>query len=707
MRSIKKNLVALLILFEFLAYSQEEEGIYVDFRNQEISDIIYSIAEISGENVLIDETVIGKATFRFEDKDFESALERFVEFNQLYVEKEDGAYKVSKIQMKEGKEGKYELNAENVQIEAFLTVVSRKAAKTIVYDSLPKISVTIRTKEASLEDIINLAIVKLSGFGLERIADGYYVTKSSGNINKRNIDIFTLSEVEGKYSINIQKATFSNVIESLYYKDKSFNALLRVLLEQANCDSTEKDGIYYIYEIQKKDVVKKLKETKIIKPKYISTENVMAIMPNELNSSGFVKADKENNIIILTGSETEIKPIEEFVKKIDVPVEGRKYKSFYMENVEAKEVSVLIPKKLLFSEIIMLPSENGFVTQVTEESEKELSEFIKIIDRNKKNYAIKLKYIKSEELLKALPPSARKENIKVATDERIVFFTGSEKQYETFSKELLLIDKPKEQIKYQLLVVQRQKNEGYSRKASLGASDSYYENIETEENSGYSWSGLVSNIFNINFDIISNFGVQFAGTLNAELSEGKSRVLADTTINGISGETLTFSNTNTYRYRDIIVDTDGELYTSTTREISSGLSLSIDGWASGDGMVTVKVDAQISKQGSTETSSGSSQDTTNPPSTSEKKVSTNVRTKSGSPVVIGGLIQQEEDITEKKVPVLGSIPLLGRLFKSRTTSIAETEFVIYLVPFIEENKKSILKEEENLERLIKKYGKKE
>lgn len=727
MRSFKKNLVALLIVFQFWAYSQEVEGIYLDFRNQEISDIIYSIAEISGENVLLDETVTGKATFRFEDKDFESALKRFVENNQLYVEKEKGAYKVSKIQMKEGKEGKYELNAENVPIEAFLTVLSRKTAKTIVYDTLPKISVTIRTKEASLEDIINLAIVKVYGFVLERIADGYYITKSSGNINKRNIDIFTLTEEEGKYSINIQKATFSSVIEScfkkagkeysllgrpnvqlesLYYKDKSFNALLRVLLEQANCDSTEKDGIYYIYEIQKKDVVKKLKETKIIKPKYISTENVMAIMPNELNSSGFVKADKENNIIILTGSETEINPIEDFVKKIDVPVEGRKYKSFYMENVETKEVSGLIPKKLLFSEIIMLPSENGFVTQVTEESEKELSEFIKIIDRKKKNYAIKLKYIKSEELLKALPPSASKENIKVAADERIVFFTGSENQYETFSKELLLIDKPKEQIKYQLLVVQRQKNEGYSRKASLGASDSHYENIEAEDNSGYSWSGLVSNIFNINFDIISNFGVQFAGTLNAELSEGKSRVLADTTLNGISGESLTFSNTNTYRYRDIIVDTDGELYTSTTREISSGLSLSIEGWASGDGMVTVKVDAQISKQGSTETPSGSSADTTNPPSTSEKKVSTNVRTKSGTPVVIGGLIQQEEDITEKKVPILGSIPLLGRLFKSRTTNLAETEFVIYLVPFIEENKKLILTEEENLERLIKKYEKK-
>lgn len=726
MRSFKIIFVAELMFFSFLVYSQESEGIYLDFRNQEISDIIYSIAEICEKNVLIDESVIGKTTFRFEDKDFESALKRFAEHSQLYVEKEEGIYKVSKVQIKEITKGKYAVNTENVQIETFLSILSRKTNKTIVYDSLPKMEVTIREKEARIEDIINLSVVKLSGYVLERIADGFYITKSSGNINKRNIDIFTVSEEEGKYTINIQKATFSNVIETLfkkagkeysllakpnvqlenvYYKEKSFEVLLGLLLEQANCDCTEKEGIYYIYEIQKKDVVKKLKETKIIKLKNISTENLMALMPNELNSSSFVKVDKENNVLILTGSETEIKPIEEFVKKIDVKEEGRKYKSFYMENVEAKEVSGLIPKEMLVSEIIMLPLENGFVTQVTEESEKELSSFIEKIDRKKGNYAVRLKYIKSEELIKNLPPSAQKESITVSTNDSLVFFTGNEKEYEAFSKELMLIDKPKEQIKYQLLVVQRQKNEGYTRKTSFGANGSHYENAEIEENNGYSWSGLLSNIFNINFDIISNFGVQFAGTLNAELSEGKSRVLADTTLNGISGETLTFSNTNTYRYRDIIVDTDGELYTSTTREISSGLILSIDGWASGDGMVTVKVEAQISKQGSTENTTSSTTDTTNPPSTSEKKVSTNVRTKSGSPVVIGGLFQQEEDVTEKKVPLLGSIPILGRLFKSRTTSIAETEFVIYLVPFIEEEKKAILTEEENLERLIKKYGK--
>ena len=183
-------------------------------------------------------------------------------------------------------------------------------------------------------------------------------------------------------------------------------------------------------------------------------------------------------------------------------------------------------------------------------------------------------------------------------------------------------------------------------------------------------------------------------------------MLADTTINGISGESLSFSNTNTSRYRDIIVDTKGDLYTSTTREISSGLTVSINGWVSGDEMVTVKVDAQVSKQGSSDSSSsGKESDTMPPPSTSEKKVSTNVRTKSGEAVVIGGLFQQEEEVSEKRVPFLGKIPLIGFLFKKKVVSVAETEFVIYLVPFVEKAESEVLGEGENLERLKKKYGK--
>lgn len=702
-------------------FAQETgSSIYMDFRNQKISDIIYAVADVCGKSVIIDETVSGNATFRFEDKDFESALDRFAKHCQLYVEKNDGVYSITKVQINaNSNNGKLSINTENVQIEPFINMISRYTNRTILFDNLPNATVTIRIAEASLEDVLNLAIIKLPGFGLERIADGFYITKSAGAINKRNIDIFTMSEANGKFSCNIQKASFANVIETLFkkagkeysllskpnialenmtYKDKSFDELLSLILSQCNCDFSAEGSIYYIYEIQKKDVIKKFKETKIIKVKNISIETLASILPNELNAQGFIKQDKNSNSLILTGSPSEINPIEEFIRKVDVPLDDRNYKSFYLENTNAKDAVSLIPKALLLSDIIMLPSDNGFATQVTQESEAKLSEFITMLDSKKQSKAIRLKYIKSDELIKSLPTPISKESITETSEPTLVFFSGTEKQFEDFSKSLEEIDIPKQQIKYQLFVIQRQKTSGLNWGASLNIGN-------TSEDSGYSWSGAVSNIFNINFDIISKFGVQFAGSLNAELSEGKSRVLADTTLNGISGESLSFSNTNTTRYRDIIVDTKGDLYTSTTREISSGLTLSINGWASGDGMVTVKVDAQVSKQGNTESSANSNgTDTTPPPSTSEKKVSTNVRTKSGEPVVIGGLFQQEEEVSEKQVPWLGSIPLLGWLFKKKVMSMVETEFVIYLVPFVEKQDVQAISEEANLERLKKKYG---
>ncbi len=719
--SLKLFIKVIFIFLVISLYGQETESpIYMDFRNQKISDIIYSIADVCSKSVIIDETVTGNATFRFEDKSFESALNRFAEHSQLYIEKENGIYKISKVKISANANGNMSINTENVLIEPFLNMLSRYTNRTILFDNIPNTSITIRVTDASLEDVLNLTIVKLPGFALERIADGFYITRSSGSATSRNVDVFTMSEANGKFFCSIQKASFVNVIDTLFkkgkkeysilskpniqleninYSDKEFDELLSLILFQSNCDFSIDNNIYYIYEIQKKDVIKKFKETKIIKMYNISIESFVNLLPNELNASSFIKLDKNTNSVILTGSPAEITPIEDFIKKIDIAPIDSSFKSFYLENINVKDAVNSIPKSMLISEIMILPSGNGFITQVTQETEKRLIDFINILDGKKSSKAVKLKYIKSEDLIKALPPSVNKEYLTETNEPTLIFFTGTQQQYENFTKELKTIDQPKQQIKYQLLVIQRQKTEGVNWGTSLNAE-------KTSKDSGFTWTGMLSNIFNINFDIISEFGVQFAGSLNAELSEGKSRVLADTTLNGISGESLSFSNTNTYRYRDIIVDTKGDLYTSTTREITSGLTLSINGWVSGDEMITVKVDAQVSKQGNTDSAASSNKksvDTTVPPSTSEKKVSTNVRTKSGEPVVIGGLFQQEEDVSEKRVPVLGKIPLLGNLFKRRVVTMADTEFIIYLVPFLEKNSIEELSEDENLIRLQQKY----
>lgn len=703
------------LLFSSILHAQEK-SIFMDFRAQQISDIIYAVADVCGESVYVDETVTGTATFHFEDSSFEQALKRFADYCQLFIEKQDGVYNVTKVKIEKQENGLLNVNTENVNIEIFLNLLSRRTNSTILYDTLPNNNITLRVKEAKIEDILNLTVVKLPGFVLERIASGYYITKTNSSNAKRNVDVFSVSEIEGKFDLSIQKASLSNVIEVLfrkakkeytllfknniqlegiYYSEKDFDEVLKLILEQSNCDYSISNEVYYIFEVQRKDIIKNYKETKVFNLKHIDVENLMQLMPSEFNANSFIRINKLDNSIILTGSSLEVKPIEDFINKIDVPMEEKEYKRFELKNIAVKDALSVISKSLSGTIFYELMDSNSFVALVSEDKEKLITNLIDQIDIAKQSYEIKLNYIKSGELLNNLPPSVSKENIVETSNPNLIFFKGSEGLYKTFISELEKIDCPKQQIRYELLVIQRQKTNGINLGSNLSVGSS-------NEDAGYSWNGTLSNIFNINFDIISQFGLQFAGSLNAELSEGKSHVLADTTLNGISGETINFSNTNTYRYRDIIVDKGGDIYTSTTREIASGLVLNINGWVSGEDMVTVKIDAQVSKQGRTDQTSD---DTTNPPSTSEKKVSTNVRTRSGEPVVIGGLFQTETDIAVKKTPLLGSIPVAGYLFKKKTESVADTEFIIYLVPFVQKSEKEILSEEENLKRLESKYGK--
>src|SRR5690606_24183561 len=71
------------------------------------------------------------------------------------------------------------------------------------------------------------------------------------------------------------------------------------------------------------------------------------------------------------------------------------------------------------------------------------------------------------------------------------------------------------------------------------------------------------------------------------------------------------------------------------------------------------------------------------PPTSEKVISTHVRTQAGTPVIIGGLVQQEVSDGSSRTPGLGEIPGADLLFSSRLASQENTELVMYIVPYID------------------------
>jgi len=192
------------------------------------------------------------------------------------------------------------------------------------------------------------------------------------------------------------------------------------------------------------------------------------------------------------------------------------------------------------------------------------------------------------------------------------------------------------------------------------------------------------NILTLTFDVIAKFGYEFAATLNAQITDNTANVFTDTTLTGLSGQDIKFQNTDTYRYIEYEATESSSTTTKTgvTQQITSGLIVSLNGWVSGDNMITMTVNATVSKQNSDTSSSSSFSSVTTLPSTSERVVNTQVRTPSGEPVIISGLIKDDTTLTEQKVPVLGSIPLLGYFFKHTAKSKEKTEIVIYIVPHL-------------------------
>lgn len=68
-----------------------------------------------------------------------------------------------------------------------------------------------------------------------------------------------------------------------------------------------------------------------------------------------------------------------------------------------------------------------------------------------------------------------------------------------------------------------------------------------------------------------------------------------------------------------------------------------------------------------------------------RETTTQLIVRSGQTLVISGILRNEDSQVVRKVPLLGDIPILGWLFRSRETGVSSTEQLIFITPVIVEN----------------------
>jgi general secretion pathway protein D len=120
---------------------------------------------------------------------------------------------------------------------------------------------------------------------------------------------------------------------------------------------------------------------------------------------------------------------------------------------------------------------------------------------------------------------------------------------------------------------------------------------------------------------------------------------------------------------------------NTFSEKQVGLTLKVIPQITGSGAVRLIID----QQNSSEVDDAQVTEASPNKPTTEEKINTQVMVNDGQVLVLGGLINSQDSQVVNKVPILGDIPVLGRLFQSRGTQTTKKDLMIFLRPVIIQN----------------------
>ena len=170
------------------------------------------------------------------------------------------------------------------------------------------------------------------------------------------------------------------------------------------------------------------------------------------------------------------------------------------------------------------------------------------------------------------------------------------------------------------------------------------------------------------------FGVN--ATLNALITSGDGKILARPNVTTFNGNRATIFVGDQLPIVTPNASTAGGPVTYTTSYKNAGITLSYIPRINEDEKISASVFVEVSTPVAVVLDVGGQKTTAYQITT--RSAQTNVRMKDGDTMVIGGLISSQEIKNLNKVPILGDLPFLGKLFQSVSKSKNETEVVIFL-----------------------------
>jgi general secretion pathway protein D len=363
--------------------------------------------------------------------------------------------------------------------------------------------------------------------------------------------------------------------------------------------------------------------------------------------------NKADNGIIAVGSSANIQKLKEIVANLDKGQESFQMvtKVIQLNNTEAKDIHKII------SELI---SSSGLTASASPLNTPTLA---------------------NQTVQTARTTDINKPILSLDEASNSIVVLATQKDYEIIKNIITELDKEQKQVFVKARIVEISETASqrigikYGLEGGRATSDGLYTFAMNMGGSALTLSPILSSAINLG-DIKS--GLAFGASIDFLKSNGAANIVSEPSV-------LCLNNMESKIYvgqtQSIITSaTNSDSTTDLTRNTYTrediGLTLQVKPRIANDDKVTLQIEAIVE-----DVLDGSGSDS-GMPTTTKREVTTRAIVKHGESVIVGGLIRNKVTENNNKVPLLGDIPLLGRLFTHVTDVNDQLNIVIILTPYI-------------------------
>lgn len=261
------------------------------------------------------------------------------------------------------------------------------------------------------------------------------------------------------------------------------------------------------------------------------------------------------------------------------------------------------------------------------------------------------------------------------TDNSIIF-VGTDEAYQQLIDLLDLFDKAPRQVEIKVQFI----TTSQGAEKSLGI-DWLYER-------GGVFAGNVPGTFARTSDpIFLNYATGNISTrLRTILTDGYARTESSPLIRTFNNQTgIVFGQVQTTIFTSQTTITNGIAITNTiATPVTAATTLIVRPRINGD-YITMTLSPQIASLGARRRDAQGNEF----PDVITQGLSVAVRVRNGETVALAGITDKRDDFTQSRIPILSELPIIGQLFRGRSTNLTSSEMIVFVTPTIVEEDNGI------------------